>query len=189
MKKTTKNTVDDYISGFTGMEKAALLELKSIIRSVVKDAEEKISYGIPTFFKNGNIVHFGASKKHLGFYPGPAGIEAFEKDLRNYVTSRGAIQFSYEKKLPAALIKKIVKYRLAENEAAYKKKKEKTLPSYELPLLSQPATNALLLKGIKTVKKLSNFTRKEILDLHGMGPASMPALEQALKNAGLTFRK
>ena len=80
---------------------------------------------MPTFYLNGNLVHFAAYKNHIGFYPAPSGIEAFKKDLAKYKTSKGAIQFPIEEKLPFDLIEKIVKFRVKENKDKGKRTKEK----------------------------------------------------------------
>ncbi len=78
---------------------------------------------MPTFYLNGNLVHFAAYKNHIGFYPAPSGIEAFKKDLAKYKTSKGAIQFPIEEKLPFDLIEKIVKFRVIENKDKGKRTK------------------------------------------------------------------
>ena len=78
------------------------------------DAEERISYGIPTFRLNRNLVHFGAYKKHIGFYPTPSGIEHFKDDLLNYEVSKGTIKFLLTKPIPYDLIKQIVEFRVIE---------------------------------------------------------------------------
>ena len=83
-----------------------------------------MAYGIPTFKLNGNLVHFGGYKNHIGFYPAPSGIEAFKKELAKYEGSKGTIKFPLNKPLPSALITKIVKYRVINNqEKATAKKK------------------------------------------------------------------
>ena len=79
------------------------------------DAEEAISYQIPTFKLNGNLVHFAAFKKHIGFYPAPSGIEAFKEELSQYEVSKGTVKFLIDKPMPLDLIIKIVKYRVKEN--------------------------------------------------------------------------
>lgn len=78
-------------------------------------AEEAISYQIPTFKLNGNLVHFAAWKNHIGFYPASSGIAIFKKELSPYVITRGSIHFPMDKPLPLQLIREIVKYRAEEN--------------------------------------------------------------------------
>lgn len=116
-------TIDDYISQYPASTQTLLKQMRSCIAKAAPKAEEVISYGMPTFKLNGNLVHFAANKKHIGFYPAPSGIIAFEKELEEYVTSKGAIQFPFEKKLPLTLIAKIVKFRVKQNlEKPVKKK-------------------------------------------------------------------
>ncbi len=89
--------------------------LRAAIKSAAPQATEKMSYQMPTFHLNGNLVHFAAYKKHIGFYPAPSGITAYQEELKIYKTSKGAVQFPIDKPLPLDLIKKIVKFRVAEN--------------------------------------------------------------------------
>ena len=107
--------VDQYIYSFTKETQFILEHLRAIIRKAAPDAEEVISYQMPAYKLNGMLVYFAAHTKHIGFYPTPSGIKAFAKDLKEYKTSKGAIQFPLGKSLPAKLIEKIVKFRLKEN--------------------------------------------------------------------------
>jgi uncharacterized protein YdhG (YjbR/CyaY superfamily) len=116
MEKTKFNTIDEYISTFPKETQSILSELRNIISSAATNSEEKISYNMPTYFLNGNLVHFAANKNHIGFYPTPSAIIKFEKELSNYKTSKGAIQFQLNKPLPKQLIKNIVKFRVSENQ-------------------------------------------------------------------------
>jgi uncharacterized protein YdhG (YjbR/CyaY superfamily) len=126
-KKFEFNTIDDYIATFPKDIQEKLQEMRATIKETAPDAEEKISYQMPTFYLKGNLVHFAAFKNHIGFYPVPTGIEKFKKELSAYKTSKGAVQFPLDKPLPVDLIRKIVKFRVAENmkkaeEKARKKK-------------------------------------------------------------------
>ena len=107
--------IDDYIAEFPEDIQVRLHKIKQVIRKAAPKAEETINYRIPTFKLNGNLVHFAAFKKHIGFYPTPSAIRAFEKELAPYHTSKGAIQFPHEKPIPYELIEKIVIYRVKEN--------------------------------------------------------------------------
>jgi uncharacterized protein YdhG (YjbR/CyaY superfamily) len=115
-------SIDQYISTFPVSTQEILHELRAAIRESAPDAGEKISYQMPTFFQNGNLVHFAAYKNHIGFYPTPSGVRAFEAELKNYKTSKGAIQFPIDQPIPIELIKRIVKFRVQENSARSKKK-------------------------------------------------------------------
>jgi len=100
--------VDDYISNFPGDTQQPLKKVRVIIRKVIPEAEEVISYGIPTYKVDGkNIIHFGGYPKHIGFYPGSVGIEMFKDKLGDYKTSKGTIQFQLDEPIPYDLIKEI----------------------------------------------------------------------------------
>jgi uncharacterized protein YdhG (YjbR/CyaY superfamily) len=109
-------TVDEYLSGLPKSTRDSMQRLRDVIRQVAPKAEEVISYNMPAFKWNGMLVWYAAYKKHIGLYPRPSGIEAFKDELADYKTSKGAIQFPLEKGIPVSLVKKIVKFRLKENE-------------------------------------------------------------------------
>lgn len=107
--------IEDYISNTPENRQVKLQLLYKTIKQLLPDAVEKISYGMPTFYLNGNFVHFANAKNHIGFYPGPTAIETFKHDLTGFKTSKGAIQFPLDHELPIKLIKKIILFRLEEN--------------------------------------------------------------------------
>src|SRR5215467_1806741 len=109
-------TVDEYLSRLPKTAKDNVEGLRKTIRRAAPQAEEVISYNMPAFKWNGMLVWYAAYKKHIGFYPRPSRIEAFKDELADYKTSKGAIQFPLEKGIPVSLVKKIVKFRLKENE-------------------------------------------------------------------------
>jgi uncharacterized protein YdhG (YjbR/CyaY superfamily) len=113
--KTSFKNIDEYIALFPKEIQSLLQQMRATIKAAAPEAVEKISYQMPTFFLNGNLVHFAAFKSHIGFYPVPTGIEKFKKELSIYKTTKGAVQFPLDKPLPLALITKIVKFRVAEN--------------------------------------------------------------------------
>ena len=113
--KSGFNSIDEYIATFPKDIQKILEELRATIKAAAPDSEEKISYQMPTFFMNGNLVHFAAFKKHIGFYPTPSGIEAFQKELSAYEGAKGSVQFPLDKPMPLKLITRIVKFRVAEN--------------------------------------------------------------------------
>lgn len=123
MEKITKfdTTIDTYILQFPIETQLILNELRDKIKSWVPDASEKMSYGIPTFYLNGNLVHFAAYKNHIGFYPGASGIENFSEVLKNYKTSKGAVQFPIDQPLPFNLMEKITLFRVQQNLSKKKK--------------------------------------------------------------------
>lgn len=116
-------TIEDYIAAFPAPTQKILKQVHSCIKKAAPAAEETIGYGIPTYKLNGNLVHFGGYKQHVGFYPAPAGIKAFEKELSVYKSSKGAVQFPLDEPMPLTLITKIVKFRVKQNlEKPVKKK-------------------------------------------------------------------
>lgn len=118
--------IDAYISSFPKDIQAKLKEMRATIRKAAPKAEEAISYMMPTFKLHGNLVHFAAFKNHIGFYPGPAGIEAFQKELKGLETSKGTIQFPLDKPIPLKLVAMITQFRVIQNiEKAEMKKKLK----------------------------------------------------------------
>ena len=118
-------TIDQYIGEFPLDVQKRLQQVRATIKKAAPKAEEKIAYGIPTFFLNGNLVHFGGYKNHIGFYPAPAGLQAFAKELAPYLAGKGTAQFPLDKPLPVDLISQIVKFRVKQNlEKAEAKRKK-----------------------------------------------------------------
>lgn len=117
--------INEYIAGFAPEVQQLLEKVRSTIQKAAPEAVETISYGMPAFKLNGNLVYFAAFKSHIGFYALPSGNEAFQKELSCYKTGKGSIQFPFDKPLPLELITKIVKFRIEENvqKAELKKKK------------------------------------------------------------------
>lgn len=120
-------SVDEYIARFDPEAQEKLQSLRRVIQEAAPEATETINYQMPTFVLHGNLVHFAAQKKHIGFYPTPSGIEAFQAELAGYKSSKGAVQFPLDQPLPLELIGRIVAFRVAESvrqaeEKAAKKK-------------------------------------------------------------------
>lgn len=101
--------IDEYIAGFSGETRKKLEQIRKTVREVAPEATEKISYGIPTFYLNGNLVHFGGFKDHVSLFPTSYGVATFKDELSAYETSKGTIKFPLDKPLPLDLIKKITK--------------------------------------------------------------------------------
>jgi uncharacterized protein YdhG (YjbR/CyaY superfamily) len=108
------DSIDAYHAGFPEKQQVQLNLLRKAILQAAPHAKEVISYNMPAFKLNSILVYYAGYKNHIGFYPTPSPIIYFKKELVNYKTSKGAIQFSLDKKLPVALIKKIVKFRITE---------------------------------------------------------------------------
>ena len=111
-------TIDGYLAGLSKEKRLALEQLRTAIKAAVPKAEECISYGIPSFRLDGRfLLGFGAAKHHLAFYTGAFPLEAHREELAPYDTSKGAIRFPAERPLPAPLVRKLVKSRVAEHLA------------------------------------------------------------------------
>ena len=125
--KVTYESIDEYILQFPPEIQEILKTLRKVIKEAAPEAEEKMSWQMPTFALHGNLVHFAAHKNHIGFYPAPSGIDAFKMELSEYKGAKGSVQFPIKKPMPYELISKIVKFRVAENikmaEDKLKKKK------------------------------------------------------------------
>jgi uncharacterized protein YdhG (YjbR/CyaY superfamily) len=120
MTHTPPTPITDYILQFPPETQEKLNQLRDVILDAAPEATEKIAYGIPTFFLNGNLVHFAGYKTHIGFYPGADGIEAFAAELSAYKLSKGTVQFPLDQPLPLELVRKITTYRKEQNLAKKK---------------------------------------------------------------------
>jgi uncharacterized protein YdhG (YjbR/CyaY superfamily) len=123
--QTAPKNIDEYIAGFPQDVQEILEKIRMTIRKAAPDAEETIKYQIPTFTLKGNLVHFAAFKKHIGFYPAPTGTEKFQKALSVYKGAKGSVRFPLDKPIPFDLISKIVKFRVRENLDRAKAKQKK----------------------------------------------------------------
>ncbi|MBS1585707.1 MAG: DUF1801 domain-containing protein [Bacteroidetes bacterium] len=117
-------SVEEYFASQPAAVQAILEEMRNTISQAAPKAQEVISYNMPAFKMHGVLVYYAAAKEHLGFYPTAEPIRVFADELAKYKTSKGAIQFPLDKPIPKTLIKKIVKYRLEEDEAKAKAKKK-----------------------------------------------------------------
>ena len=114
--KNNFKTIDEYIKIFPQDVQSILERMRQTIRKATPEAVESISYQMPTFKLNGkNLVYFAGYKNHIGFYPVPSGIRAFKKELSQYKTGKGSVQFAIDKPVPHDLVKKIVIFRVKEN--------------------------------------------------------------------------
>lgn len=126
MKGSQVENIDDYIAGFPVDIRKKLESIRATIRRAAPKAEEAIKYGMPTFVLEGNLVHFAAFKKHIGFYPAPQGLQEFRKELAAYEGTKGAVRFPLDKPLPLGVISKIVRFRMKMNrEKALMRAKKK----------------------------------------------------------------
>ena len=112
---TTASDVEAYIAAFPVDVAKRLSAMRATIRAQAPLATERIGYGIPTFYLNGNLVHFAGFAQHVGFYPGPTGIAAFAAALKRYKQGKGSVQFPHNEPLPLELVGRIVQFRVGEN--------------------------------------------------------------------------
>lgn len=125
MDKKVITSVEEYILQSQPEVQHLLREIRSFILKIAPMVEETISYQMPTYRYYGNLVHFAAHSHHIGFYPGPDGIEAFKERFAGLKFSKGAVQFDLGKPIPFDLIEEIVMYRLKENERKHIEKSQK----------------------------------------------------------------
>ncbi len=129
--QTAPKTIDEYIAGFPNDVQEILETIRMIIRKAAPEAEETIKYQMPTFTLKGNLVHFAAFKRHIGFYPVPTGIDEFKNELSAYEGGKGSVKFPLDKPIPFDIISKIVTFRVKENlEKAEVKRKKKNRISF-----------------------------------------------------------
>jgi uncharacterized protein YdhG (YjbR/CyaY superfamily) len=114
-RRTAWTDIDEYIASYPPPVRKKLTDVRNIIRKNAPGATERISYQMPTFYLNGNLVHFAAYTNHIGFYPTPSGIQAFEKEFSDYSFSKGSVQFPLGQPLPTDLIAQVVRFRVEEN--------------------------------------------------------------------------
>lgn len=123
--QTAPKTIDEYITGFPPDVQEILQEIRMTIRDAAPDAQETIKYRMPTFTLNGNLVHFAAFRRQIGFYPLPTGIEQFKNELSVYKGGKGSVQFPLDEPIPFDLVRRIVKFRVKENLERAKAKVKK----------------------------------------------------------------
>ena len=115
MTSAKPQDINEYIAGFPDDVQERLEQVRATIQKAVPEAEEAISYAIPTFKLNGNLVHFAAFKNHIGFYPTPTGIDEFREELSKYKEGKGSVQFPFDQPLPLDLIRRITLFRRTKN--------------------------------------------------------------------------
>jgi uncharacterized protein YdhG (YjbR/CyaY superfamily) len=114
-------SIDEYIKTFPEDIQIILKKMRQTIHEAAPEAVEAISYQMPTFKLNGNLVHFAAFKHHIGFFPTPSGLESFKNELAPYNGSKGGVQFPLDQPIPYDLVEKITKLRVKQNLAKGKK--------------------------------------------------------------------
>ena len=155
------------------------------IRSLLPKAEERMAYGIPSYYLEGRpLVHIGAGANHCAFYPGGI-VDEFAEALKGYSTSRGTIRFSPDKPLPKALVRDIVRAGLARHNARKSAQASRPAEPPAFPReVSAPARRALATLSITRLEQCARHSEAELLALHGMGPKALGAIKRALAEQG-----
>jgi len=120
--KVAPKDIDEYIANFPADVRAILQKIRKTIKRAAPGAKETINYQMPTFTLNGNLVHFAAFERHIGFYPTPSGIEKFKKELDAFKNAKGSVQFPLDQPIPYELIGRITEFRVKEQQSKSKKK-------------------------------------------------------------------
>ena len=124
-EKSAPVSVGAYIAEFPPEVRAVLRKMRATIRKAAPEAEERISWGMPSYALGGMLTSFAAFEKHVSIFPGPDGIEKFKKELAPYGTSKGTVRFPLGTPVPYGLITRIVKFRVKENRARAEAKRKK----------------------------------------------------------------
>ncbi len=125
MMNAKPSSVEEYLSWCSPNVREKLEQMRATILKAIPKAKEVISYNMPAYKTTEVLVYFSAAKKHIGFYPTNSGVSEFKNELKDYVTSKGAIQFPLDKPLPLELIAAICQFRFLEAELRAEKKKKK----------------------------------------------------------------
>ncbi len=123
-KKKTE-TIDEYIAVYSDELQRILQDLRMFIKECATEATERISWGMPTFYLHGNLVHFAVNKGYIGLYPGESGVSVFKDELSEYTTTKGSIHLPLNRPMPYDLIRKIVEYRVMENKKIAEERRNK----------------------------------------------------------------
>ncbi|MBX9789330.1 MAG: DUF1801 domain-containing protein [Pirellulales bacterium] len=155
-KSATLQTVDDYIATFPRGVRANLRKIRATIRKAAPNAEERISYRMPGYFQRGVLIYFAGHEQHIGLYPAPRGVPQFAAELSAYEGGKGTIRLPLDRPIPLDLIRRIVKFRVAENlakAAAKSKKAAKTKPAAKRPAPAKRAEPAKRRSTSKPTRK------------------------------------
>lgn len=181
MNPNRATNIDEYISQFPPETAKQLQQVRMTVSKAAPKAEEAISYGMPAFrYKGRIIIYFAGYKNHIGLYATPAAHTAFGKELSVYKQEKGSVQFPIDQPMPLDLIKRMVTFKVNQQDEPV---------TDFLACVSAPARRALSNNGIKAIGDLSKLTEADVLRLHGIGKTTIPILQKALKEKGLSFRR
>ncbi len=143
--RTTAGSIDEYIAGFPPEHRKLLAQMRALIRASAPDAQETISYAIPTFDRNGrHLVHFAGFANHIGFYPTGRGVAAFKEELEPYAGGKGSVRFPIGTPLPVDLIRRIVESRVEDTERFRGARAPRTSGSVAIENVNHPGSSTLV---------------------------------------------
>ena len=180
--------IDKHLRKFLPQQRETLQELRLTILSVVPNAKECLSYGMPAFSIDGKVVAgFDGFKNHCSYFPHSGSVLKQIQDIPDWCTvTKGTLKFPIGKKLPKSLVRKLIEVRIKELTG---KSTQPTDQVWKLLGLAAPARRALLNAKLTKVSQLQKHRREAIAALHGMGPNAMKILDAAMKSAGVKFKK
>ena len=182
-------SVEQYLAQQSDEVRAALEKIRRTVRSLVPDAEERISYGMPTFFAGKALLSYAERGKHCSIHPwSGTTLKAFRDDLKDFSTSAGTVRFTPDHPIPAPLLKRIITARLKEIHSGIPRPALRSA-AIALPKLAAPAQRALAGVKIATLKDLRSWRETDVAELHGMGPNAMKTLRTAMTAAGFKFKR
>ena len=195
MSKNLPLVVKKYYESAPPPHRTTMLEMRKRILEVVPNAEEVVSYGMPAFRVNGNVIAgLLNNKKHVGYYPFSGSVlSSFKKELSVYSQTKSAIHVPVDKPLPKSLIRKLIRARLSQCEVVQGKvdlaKYEKLDGEWKKLGLAAPARRALVNAEVLKLIDLKKLSEKEFLALHGMGPSASKLIEAEMKRKKISFKK
>ena len=179
MNKTIPATIDEYIAGFPADIQAILQDIRAVIHKTAPDAAEAIKYQMPTFIQYGNLIHFGAYKKHIGMYPVPGGDEKLTRALAPYAGDKGTMRFPLDEPMPYPLIARIIKARLKEGRAWAKAKEAAKVTGARAPIGNIDAYIADFPADVQTIlQKVRAVIRKAAPDAQEAMKYGIPSFVQ-----------
>lgn len=110
-------TVDGYLADVPEAQRPTVEKLRMTIKAAIPEAEEVISYNMPAYRHNGVLLYFGVFAKHIGLYPTPSGIKAFEDKMEGFQYAKGSVKFPFDQEMPWELVKEIAQFRLNERKS------------------------------------------------------------------------
>lgn len=188
-----------YIASFSPAIRRKLNEMRALIRKEIPYGTEAIRYGVAAFLlAEKPVVYIAGFKNHVSFFPTSSGVRAFRRELKDYKTSTGTIQFQFDQKVPLALLKRIIRFRLDELglqqaqgrrcDSEKKRKFDDSALALEFRSLSKPAQRALVGAGLLSLTQVAAQSERRLLELYGVGPSSLLKIYKVLHKQGMKLK-